>query len=1019
MPPTHQYRERDYVFANTFLTLRTTVGLTQASLATLLGVSRRAVENWEQGLTTPKAEHLTAFLELCVRHAAFTAGHEEEQIRAFWQAARQKMLLDEYWLSDLLAQSAPSPSGGAGQDSAAASGHLALWTVPFLRNPHFTGREELLSQLERELTPRDTEPSTTLHHATLTQAQAIKGLGGIGKTQTAIEYAYRAREQGRYTHTLWIAAASEEAVLASFAALTERIPVLRQPGESDERALANRALRWLEQRPEPWLLIYDNADETSFLPAYLPTAGRGSLLFTTRASAVGALAPSLEVDTMPLEESIQLLLRRAGRTGEVSEQEREEARAIVLALGQFPLAIDQAGAYLEETECSLTDYLQLYQQHQYALLTRRGKQASGYPDSVATTWSLAFEQIEQSNPAAAELLRLCAFVAPDDIPEELLSEGAPYWPAALQEAARDRLRFNQLLSTLLAFSLLKRFGRERTLSLHRLVQVVQRERLTLEEQRQWTQRLVLAVLAVFPSHPIEIASWAACQRSLSQALVCAMLLEQHDLRLPEAAEVLTRAGVYLHERGLYGLAEPLLWRALGLREQLLGEAHPDVATSLHRLAILTRERGQYVQAEPLFQRALRIREQAWGDAHPNVAYVLDNLAILYAEQGQYAQAEPLFQRALRIWEQALGPEHPLVAYPLNNLGEFSREQGQYVQAEPLFQRALRIREQALGPEHPLVAYPLNNLALLSYEQGQYAQAEPLFQRALRIWEQALGPEHPNVAHPLQGLADLSREQGQYVQAEPLYQRALRIWEQALRPEHPQVAVALLGLADLSREQGQYAQAESLYQRALHIWEQRLPEHPLVVNILVGLARLSYEQGQSARTAQLCQQALRIWEHRLPEHPGIAFPLHYLALVAALEGKDEEAERLEWRALRIWEGRLGVEHPHVAFALHGLATLAARQGRESEAEVWFGRALSLREQQLGETHLKTAEVLHDFAGFQQARGWSAEAAIMYQRALTTREQVLGPDHPLTCDTRMHLQQVLVALGQAPETMPAEP
>src|SRR5579864_4079192 len=133
MPPTHQYREHDYVFANTFLTLRTTIGLTQASLAALLGVSRRAVENWEQGLTTPKAEHLTTFLELCVRNAAFAAGHEEEQVRAFWQAARQRVLLDEHWLSNLLVQDAPAPAGSSGPGSAAPAEDLSLWTVPSLR----------------------------------------------------------------------------------------------------------------------------------------------------------------------------------------------------------------------------------------------------------------------------------------------------------------------------------------------------------------------------------------------------------------------------------------------------------------------------------------------------------------------------------------------------------------------------------------------------------------------------------------------------------------------------------------------------------------------------------------------------------------------------------------------------------------------------------------------------------------------------------------------------------------------
>src|SRR5258706_4938482 len=186
MPPSYQYRERDYEFPNTFVTLRSTIGLTQQSLATLLGVSSRAVENWEQGLTSPKAEYLKQFIALCVRASAFVAGREEEQIRAFWQAAHQKVLLDEYWLQELLAR--PSPSSAGREPSPAASEQLALWMVPYARNPHFTGRDELLSHLEQQFARRAADQPTTIHHAALTQSQAIKGLGGIGKTQTAIEY---------------------------------------------------------------------------------------------------------------------------------------------------------------------------------------------------------------------------------------------------------------------------------------------------------------------------------------------------------------------------------------------------------------------------------------------------------------------------------------------------------------------------------------------------------------------------------------------------------------------------------------------------------------------------------------------------------------------------------------------------------------------------------------------------------------------------------------------------------------
>jgi transcriptional regulator with XRE-family HTH domain len=188
MPPSYQYRERDYEFANTFVTLRTTIGLTQQGLATLLGVSSRAVENWEQGLTNPKAEYLKAFLALCVRASAFAAGREEEQIRAFWRTAHQKVLLDEYWLSELLARPSPSPakladeqSPGAGQGRAAASEAIALWTVPYARNPHFTGRDELLDQLTTQLSPQEAGQPMALRRAALTQAQVIKGLGASAR----------------------------------------------------------------------------------------------------------------------------------------------------------------------------------------------------------------------------------------------------------------------------------------------------------------------------------------------------------------------------------------------------------------------------------------------------------------------------------------------------------------------------------------------------------------------------------------------------------------------------------------------------------------------------------------------------------------------------------------------------------------------------------------------------------------------------------------------------------------------
>jgi tetratricopeptide (TPR) repeat protein len=212
-------------------------------------------------------------------------------------------------------------------------------------------------------------------------------------------------------------------------------------------------------------------------------------------------------------------------------------------------------------------------------------------------------------------LRLCAFVAPDHLPEELLTEGAAFCPAALQEAVTDRLRFNQMLALLLDFSLVKRVGRERQLSLHRLVQAVQQARMTPEEQRQWAERFVLAVQAVFPRESEEPASWQGCERLLQQALACGMLIEQHQLQLASAADLLNRTGRYLDTRGLYRQAEPLLRRALGMREQHLGPEHLETAKVLHDFARSQQAQGRNQEAAVLYQRALTTREHILGPDH--------------------------------------------------------------------------------------------------------------------------------------------------------------------------------------------------------------------------------------------------------------------------------------------------------------------------------------------------------------------------------------------------------------------
>jgi tetratricopeptide (TPR) repeat protein len=739
--------------------------------------------------------------------------------------------------------SAKLPSEPAPSEGTRAS--LTWWKVPYAQNTFFTARSSILQQLH----------TTFLAGKTGVVVQALTGLGGIGKTQIALEYAYRYAQT--YQAIFWVAADPQGDLLADFVSIAQFLDLPEQH-EPNQALIVTAIKQWFQQH-EGWLLLFDNVEEVTAVNAFRPTAGKGHILITTRAQATGSIATPCEIEPLALQEGAQFLVQRVKLLAQdlppdQVESQKQAAEEITRLFAGHPLALDQAGAYVEETGQRLSDYLTLYQRRQVALLQRRGDTSTDHAQSVMTTFALAFESVERMRPDAAELLRFCAFLHPDALPEELLLAGALAFDPAYQGIAHDSYELDAALAVLRKYSLVKRNPATKTVSVHRLVQEVLKKSMPEEQQRRWAEAVVRTLSREFPN--AEPASWPTCLRYLPHARVGIHLLEAWQMHFVEAARLLNAVGHYLDKRAEYAEAKRYYEQALALlveeEEQLLS------AQILSNLGVLHIHLARYPEAESCLRKALRIREQMYEPAHPDLAQSLNDLAGVYHNQGKLTEAEPLYQQALSIQEQTLGAEDPVTLRTLGNLALLKYSQKKYGESETLNKRVLAAREKHAGAQHVDTGQSLLNLAYVYLLQQRYAEAELLFGRALAIYEEGYGPEHPQTATALNGLALLYHAQQRYDEAEPLFRRALAIWENAYGLVSPRFVGLLKASAEISLYREQYAEAEQALRRAWQVQEQTAwLEYIDLVPDLRALAQIYERQENYERAEALNQLAIAI------------------------------------------------------------------------------------------------------------------------------------------------------------------
>ncbi|MEM6427759.1 MAG: tetratricopeptide repeat protein [Deinococcota bacterium] len=578
--------------------------------------------------------------------------------------------------------------------NAALTSSGVLWNLPFIRNKNFTG-EAAIDTLQQMLVQHG---SVAVTH----QRQVVHGLGGIGKTQLALEYCYRCEDKTEgyptYQHVWWIDAETDTSITAGLAALAVALDYKAE----DAQELIQMAQAWLSQHDD-WLLVFDNVENRESIEGFLPKSKHGHVLITSRASNWhGVVNADLPMQVWDEEEALAFLRKRLKRDDADYAELAEE-------LGYLPLSLAHAASYMDSNGCSVAEYLQLYCDYR-ADLNEENNPLHGYDKSVQAAVLLSVDLLhKQDKQPALALLYMCAFLAPNGIPETLFGNHVEVLPEVLQKAMQSPIKAQRCWKDLLNLSLLNVQKAEtegqssRTFTMHRVVQGVLQDDLEAQGTKQATFARCLQLLRkafVFASGS-NMATWQTAHELAENANVVVTTANDLQIMTEDLSGLCDRLGSYYQlALGEYNSAEALLRQAIEIDKTTIGENHPNYAIRLNNLALVLQATGQYKEAERLFRQAIEIDKTTIGENHPEYAIYLDNLANVLEATGQYDEAERLFRQAIEIGKTTIGENHPSYAISLNGLANVLRATGQYDEAERLFRQAHTIFLQSLGENHP-------------------------------------------------------------------------------------------------------------------------------------------------------------------------------------------------------------------------------------------------------------------------------------------------------------------------------
>ncbi|RDL36701.1 Uncharacterized protein BP5553_06053 [Venustampulla echinocandica] len=702
----------------------------------------------------------------------------------------------------------------------------------------FIGRKSDLNLIKKHLMPGETSDRRNIC--------VLHGLGGIGKTQLAIEYARL--QKALYTSFFWLDGNTEDSLIQSLLIIMRRLPkgqirdvkIEDIKGSDESKMIAQEVLEWFAlDGNNGWLLIFDNIDKTSYeeessshdsnsssydITQYFPPGDTGSIIVTTRLQRLASLGESIHLCKLNTLDSLFILEKNARRAlkrspsadgSEIGHWD-PDAVSLVERLGYLPLALVFAGSYISKVD--IPKYVKLYDKSWAQLHSKMIR--SDYPErTIITTWQISFDEIQVRNKEAAKLLQLWGYLDRQELWFELVQwrdfeSGAPDW---LQKITVSEVSFFAMIDALLDYSLIERNDNCNTFSVHAVVHDWIQASVNRKADKELLHTAVTTI--GLAARVVNMRDSAALQRRIFQhAVHCSQYWGAVDFEQSVDTMYLwslnSIGNLYL-EQGRLAEAEHIYKWALEGRDVALGPEHPSTLEVVNNLGIIYSQQGRLDDAEQMCKRALMGTEAALGPDDLATLNVVNNLGNIYSKQSKLAEAEHMYKRALEGRDVALGPEHPSTLEVVNNLGAVYSQQGRFAEAEQMYKRALgsNSKETALRPEHLSTLEVVNNLGNLYLEQGRLAEAEHLFQLSLEGIEAALGPKHPSTLQTVNNLGILYQKQSRFAEAEPMYKRALEGRQAALRPGHPSTINTAHNLSILYLQQGRLAEAGQMYNQA--------------------------------------------------------------------------------------------------------------------------------------------------------------------------------------------------------------